>query len=281
MFLHWYFVAFTGESPFGFSGALDMKTIYQQKARVTLDEAGRDDLPPELRVIRAHTHNARDDAIEQAEIFNSSSPGREVPMKFCDKQLAATSRASSRCPATSATSTARRSTACSRSSTRSCTPTAPTRSRVPPRRLAREGHEQPPARRQAGRRRRRRLLRRRRPGDFDIADLQQLIKKLLGAAYPQKSEDDFEEPAGAPSASSSREPALEVDLVPIVALDDDANYGLQYSRTGDCVKTSVKAHIDHYRDHAGRDPLLAPRFGWPSAGATGRSLTASSRSTSS
>ena len=70
MFLHWYFVNFTGESPFGFSGALDMKTIYQQKARVTLDRAGRDDLPPELRSVRAHTHNALDDAIEQADIFN-------------------------------------------------------------------------------------------------------------------------------------------------------------------------------------------------------------------
>ena len=51
---------------------------------------------------------------------------------------------------------------------------------------------------------------------------------------------------------------LEIDLVPIVSLDADANYGLQYSRAGDCVKTSVKVHIDHYRDHAGRDPLLAP-----------------------
>jgi hypothetical protein len=70
MFVHWYFVNFVGESPFGFSGALDMKTIYQQKARVTVDRAGRDDLPSELRSARAHTHNALDDAIEQAEIFN-------------------------------------------------------------------------------------------------------------------------------------------------------------------------------------------------------------------
>ena len=70
MFLHWYFVNFIGDSPFGFSGALDTKTIYQQKARVTLDRAGRNDLPPELRSARAHTHNALDDAIEQAQIFN-------------------------------------------------------------------------------------------------------------------------------------------------------------------------------------------------------------------
>ena len=71
MFLHWYFVRFAGESPFGFSGALDMKTMYQQKARVTLDKAGRDDLPAGAAASRRqHTHNALDDAVEQAEIFN-------------------------------------------------------------------------------------------------------------------------------------------------------------------------------------------------------------------
>jgi hypothetical protein len=70
MFLHWYFVAFASESPFGFSAALDIKTMYQQNARVTVDAAGRADLPAALRASRPHTHNARDDAIEQAEIFN-------------------------------------------------------------------------------------------------------------------------------------------------------------------------------------------------------------------
>lgn len=67
MFLHWYFVRFFGQSPFGFSGALDMKTMYQQKARVSLDEAGRNDR--DLCGGRSHTHNALDDAVEQAEIF--------------------------------------------------------------------------------------------------------------------------------------------------------------------------------------------------------------------
>src|SRR5947209_4774787 len=70
MVIHWYFMRFVGESPFGFSVALDMKTMYQQKARVTLDLAGRRELPPELASSRRHTHNALDDAIEQAEIFN-------------------------------------------------------------------------------------------------------------------------------------------------------------------------------------------------------------------
>lgn len=95
------------------------------------------------------------------------------------------------------------------------------------------------------------------PDDFDIAALQELIKKLLTAAYPQKSPDDFEE-GGRTFGVVFKGSGLEVDLVPIVALDAAADYGLQYSRTGACVKTSVKAHIDHYRDHAARDPLLAP-----------------------
>lgn len=69
MFLHWYFVRFCGSSPFGFSGAIDMKTMYQRRAGVTLDRAGREDLPTELVPDRPHTHDALADAIEQAEIF--------------------------------------------------------------------------------------------------------------------------------------------------------------------------------------------------------------------
>lgn len=91
---------------------------------------------------------------------------------------------------------------------------------------------------------------------FDIAALQRLVKALLAAAYPQKSPDDFEE-GGRTFGVVFRGSGLEVDLVPIVALDAAADYGLQCSRTGACVKTSVKEHIRHYRDHAGRDPLLA------------------------
>jgi hypothetical protein len=81
MFLHWYFVRFNGKSPFGFSSALDIKTMYQQKARVPLSEAGRGDLPKFLRSGREHTHHALDDAIEQAEIFAHifEWPGGERP----------------------------------------------------------------------------------------------------------------------------------------------------------------------------------------------------------
>lgn len=96
------------------------------------------------------------------------------------------------------------------------------------------------------------------PSSFDIAHLQQLVKKLLAAAYPQKSEDDFDDTGARTFGVVFLGTGLEIDLVPIVSLDAAANYGFQYSRAGDCVKTSVKAHVDHYRDHAGRDPLLSP-----------------------
>jgi hypothetical protein len=96
------------------------------------------------------------------------------------------------------------------------------------------------------------------PENFDIGHLQQLIKQLLEAAYPQKSPDDFDDSGDRVFEVVFKGSGLEVDLVPIVSLDDDANYGYQYSRRGDKVKTSVKVHLDHYRDHAARDPLLAP-----------------------
>ncbi len=96
------------------------------------------------------------------------------------------------------------------------------------------------------------------PDNFDVAHLQQLIKQLLEAAYPQKSPEDFDDSGDRVFEVVFKGSGLEVDLVPIVALDADANYGYQYSRRGDKVKTSVTVHLDHYRDHAGRDPFLAP-----------------------
>jgi hypothetical protein len=91
---------------------------------------------------------------------------------------------------------------------------------------------------------------------FDIAELQALIKRLLVAAYPQKSEEDFDDSGARTFGVVFKGTGLEIDLVPIVSLDADADYGLQYSREGDCVKTSVKAHLEHYRNHASCDEFL-------------------------
>lgn len=72
LFLYWYFVAFAeGGSPFGIDRALDTKTLYQAKARVTLDRTAKRSLPDSLRSRYPHTHNALDDAIEQAELFQN------------------------------------------------------------------------------------------------------------------------------------------------------------------------------------------------------------------
>lgn len=70
MWMYWYFLRFADAgSPFDYSRAFDMKTMYALKAGVPISQAGLSRLPPSLRSNRPHTHNARDDAIEQADIL--------------------------------------------------------------------------------------------------------------------------------------------------------------------------------------------------------------------
>ncbi|MFE7274444.1 3'-5' exoribonuclease domain-containing protein [Streptomyces sp. NPDC057623] len=68
-FLYWYLVRFTGASPFGHSGCLDMKTLYATKAGLPLRAVAKGTMPRELLSRRRHTHHALDDAVEQAELF--------------------------------------------------------------------------------------------------------------------------------------------------------------------------------------------------------------------
>ncbi|AKN75697.1 exonuclease [Streptomyces sp. PBH53] len=68
-FLYWYLIRFTGSSPFGHSGCLDMKTLYATKAGLPLRAVAKGTMPRELLSRRRHTHHALDDAIEQAELF--------------------------------------------------------------------------------------------------------------------------------------------------------------------------------------------------------------------
>ncbi|WP_328501014.1 3'-5' exoribonuclease [Streptomyces sp. NBC_00457] len=68
-FLYWYLIRFTGASPFGHSGCLDMKTLYATKAGLPLRAVAKGTMPRELLSRRRHTHHALDDAIEQAELF--------------------------------------------------------------------------------------------------------------------------------------------------------------------------------------------------------------------
>jgi hypothetical protein len=73
MFLYWYLIRFTGQSPFGHSGCLDMKTMYAVKAGVPVGRAVKRLMPRHLLSTRRHTHHALDDAIEQAELFANLS----------------------------------------------------------------------------------------------------------------------------------------------------------------------------------------------------------------
>lgn len=68
-FLYWYLIRFTGASPFGHSGCLDMKTLYATKAGVPLRSVSKRAMPRHLLSRRPHTHHALDDAIEQAELL--------------------------------------------------------------------------------------------------------------------------------------------------------------------------------------------------------------------
>ncbi|WP_235029504.1 exonuclease [Streptomyces sp. 3213.3] len=65
MFLYWYLIRFTGASPFGHSGCLDMKTLYATKARLPLRAVAKATMPRELLSRRRHTHHA----LVQAELF--------------------------------------------------------------------------------------------------------------------------------------------------------------------------------------------------------------------
>lgn len=68
MFLYWYLMRFTGKSPFGHSGCLDLKTLYATKADVPMAGAVKAKMPRQLLSKRPHTHHALDDAIEQADL---------------------------------------------------------------------------------------------------------------------------------------------------------------------------------------------------------------------
>ncbi|MGW6568609.1 exonuclease [Streptomyces sp. NPDC054975] len=72
MWMYWYFMRFADAgSPFGHSRCMDLKTLYAAKAAVPIKDATKRSMPPHLLSSRPHTHNALDDAIEQAELFQN------------------------------------------------------------------------------------------------------------------------------------------------------------------------------------------------------------------
>ena len=75
MFLQWYFLHFLGEAPFGFSG-LDIKAYYMGMKGCVWSETSKHAMDPRFKSDRPHTHNALDDALEQAEIFQKMIESR-------------------------------------------------------------------------------------------------------------------------------------------------------------------------------------------------------------
>jgi hypothetical protein len=72
MWIYWYFVRFADEgSPFGHSRHVDMKTLYAAKAGTLISRSTKSQMPADLLPQRPHTHNALDDAVEQAELFQN------------------------------------------------------------------------------------------------------------------------------------------------------------------------------------------------------------------
>jgi len=70
--IYWYFMKFNGSSPFGFSGAINMKDEYAARAGMINSKVGKRKVYSHLGVTaRPHTHNALDDAIEQADLWQA------------------------------------------------------------------------------------------------------------------------------------------------------------------------------------------------------------------
>lgn len=69
-FVNWYFHHFLGRNPLGIS-ALDIKALYCGKFGTSWDETRSSEINQRLRRTEYHTHNALDDAKEQAQLLVS------------------------------------------------------------------------------------------------------------------------------------------------------------------------------------------------------------------
>lgn len=69
LFLHWYFMNFCGESPFGHGSCIDIRSLYAGATGSTFKRSSKRHVPSRLQPLAAHTHHALDDAIEQGQLF--------------------------------------------------------------------------------------------------------------------------------------------------------------------------------------------------------------------
>lgn len=78
LFTHWYFMKFLGCDPFGISG-LDIKAYFMGMRKVAWRETTKKHVRKFFPSTQKHTHNAFEDAIEQAEIFKKMLDGNIRP----------------------------------------------------------------------------------------------------------------------------------------------------------------------------------------------------------
>lgn len=90
----------------------------------------------------------------------------------------------------------------------------------------------------------------------DVNKLHEIILKLLKSAYPTKMSSDFKiQPRTL--GIHFRESGLDVDLVPIIPILKEPDYGWQLSSTqGDPIKTSVKKQLEFINSRKNKDPLF-------------------------
>jgi len=69
-FINWYFLTYAGENPFGVA-PLDIKAYYAGFAGSSWEDTKSSHIPDRFKAIHEHTHDALDDAIEQALVFNA------------------------------------------------------------------------------------------------------------------------------------------------------------------------------------------------------------------
>ena len=68
MFVYWYLIRFTGESPFSHS-ALDIKTLAMALLKTDYRKATKKNMPKQWFDPLPHSHRALDDAVEQGALF--------------------------------------------------------------------------------------------------------------------------------------------------------------------------------------------------------------------
>lgn len=76
MFIAYYFHKFLGRNPFGISG-LDIKAYYMGKFHTSWGNTAKSKFNPLFLSKKKHTHNALDDAIEQADIIQKLLASQE------------------------------------------------------------------------------------------------------------------------------------------------------------------------------------------------------------